>query len=513
MESGPLQGQCLPRIHAVGEIAGLEPGPARERTLQVADHDRGPSQERPYELEHVLRTVLRDHASGSAAEHRIARGDDRERRLSQGTQPSSELASGEQVFALRNILRLDVSRQVRARGCEVGDRARFVVAASEDACPSIRPGWTAVPPGRFGGGRHRRHLRRVGWMDPATPEGCKNEIVVSPGVEHLVGAEQDRKRCSEAGPRATQALHRRRTLWADLAAEQDQGLEREPVTRARSVFAERLQARAQFPQGGCPDRPVGVGIGPAGDVERVHADRGGQAAAVDLLVVVAVVPGPDVRRLQHGRRPIVAEALVELRLRVALPSGRAQRIGAEVGRMARQMVPVLVVKGARVVRSDVPVATSAHFDQRAVLDELPARAEMDLAILRDGVEFGDSVAPCRQPVVATLERHPAIESQDAVAGPVGAARRRVVGVDHGHHPGQGRSSRLAQELVDISSHAIEVVVRMDLPEPRRRDVALAVLFASQRVLVDSRATAHGVEQEVALLVGSRIADRYRHHLS
>ncbi len=103
------------------------------------------------------------------------------------------------------------------------------------------------------------------------------------------------------------------------------------------------------------------------------AGRRSQASAVDFVVVVAAVPGPDVRRLEHGRRPVVAEPLVELRLRVVLSPGRAQRVGAEVGRVACEMVTVLVVERPCIVRGDVSVPAAARLDEGAVLEELPAR--------------------------------------------------------------------------------------------------------------------------------------------
>src|SRR5258707_8831477 len=136
-------------------------------------------------------------------------------------------------------------------------------------------------------------------MDPAAREALEDEVMAASSVECLVHAEEDSKRGSEAGSRATDTLHGDRRLPSDLAAEQDQGLERELVARARSVRAKLLHAGAQIPECRGPDRAVGVRIGFTGDIELVHAGRRSQASAVDFVVVVAAGPGPDVRRLEH----------------------------------------------------------------------------------------------------------------------------------------------------------------------------------------------------------------------
>ena len=85
-----------------------------------------------------------------------------------------------------------------------------------------------------------------------------------------------------------------------------------------------------------------------------------------LMFVMAAVPCPNMRRLQHGRRPVVAESLVECSLAVVLPVGRSQRIPAKIGSVARDVVAVFVINDPGIVRSIGAVTVSRSPDQRPV---------------------------------------------------------------------------------------------------------------------------------------------------
>src|SRR5262249_10548201 len=119
----------------------------------------------------------------------------------------------------------------------------------------------------------------------------------------------------------------------------------------------------------------------------------------------------------------------------------------------------------------------------------------------------------RQAIVPALERDPALRAQDAVARAVGARRPGSVRVHHGDDARQRTGAELAQEGVDVGGDPIEVEVGVDLAEARRLDVALAVLLAAQPELVDARAAAARLEQEIAVRVGPGVADRHRHELA
>src|ERR1700682_5045515 len=101
------------------------------------------------------------------------------------------------------------------------------------------------------------------------------------------------------------------------------------------------------------------------------------------LTVVPEMPGPNVRSAQHCRREVVAGTLVHCYLAVILSGWRAQGICPEVRRVAVEVVTVLVIKNAGVVRGVGTIRAARRLHQRSILKQISTRAKMDLPVGRN----------------------------------------------------------------------------------------------------------------------------------
>src|ERR1700704_4706919 len=101
---------------------------------------------------------------------------------------------------------------------------------------------------------------------------------------------------------------------------------------------------------------------------------------MELLFVMAVVPRPDVGRLQHCRRPVITGSLIYSSLTIILSVRAAQCVRPKVGCVSRDVVAVLVIQNTSVMRGVRAIATVGCLRQCAVLQQPPTRAEMDLPV-------------------------------------------------------------------------------------------------------------------------------------
>src|SRR5216684_642180 len=95
---------------------------------------------------------------------------------------------------------------------------------------------------------------------------------------------------------------------------------------------------------------------------------------------VGTVPRPDVRCLEQRRDPIVARALLDGVFAIALAIRTPQRVRREVGGVPGDVMAVLMIDDARIVRGIRPVSPPRRVDERAVLEQLPAGPEVNLAV-------------------------------------------------------------------------------------------------------------------------------------
>ena len=93
---------------------------------------------------------------------------------------------------------------------------------------------------------------------------------------------------------------------------------------------------------------------------------------------------------------------------------------------------VLVIDDAGVVRGVVAIPRSGGVEERAVLEHVASRAEVDLALGRDRIELAHAVPVARQAIVPALEGRPALLDPLAVPRSV-AHHRSVMSVDPRDH--------------------------------------------------------------------------------
>src|ERR1700680_255626 len=116
------------------------------------------------------------------------------------------------------------------------------------------------------------------------------------------------------------------------------------------------------------------------------------------LIVMPEMPGPNVGGAQHWRREVVARTLVNGYLAVILSGWRAQGICPEVRRVAGEVVAVLVIKNAGIVRSVGAIRTARRLHQRSILKQISTWAEMDLPVGRNWFALAQIVMLRGQPI-------------------------------------------------------------------------------------------------------------------
>src|SRR6202011_1518606 len=145
----------------------------------------------------------------------------------------------------------------------------------------------------------------------------------------------------------------------------------------------RSQTRSEVPESGAPDRAVGMRIGLWPAIEVAHCLPRRETPRMPLLRVVLAMRRPDVWRVERHGRHVIARAFVHRRLPIVLLQRIAERIRAEVGGVPGQVVDVLVVDDAGIVRSVGAVSRAGDFHQRAMVEELATWSEVDLAVYRE----------------------------------------------------------------------------------------------------------------------------------
>src|SRR5215468_2350739 len=131
------------------------------------------------------------------------------------------------------------------------------------------------------------------------------------------------------------------------------------------------------PKGGSKDRPICMWVCLWRGIEFTHRFVRYQAARMHVFVVVTLVPSPDMRRIQHRRRPVVADPLIQCGLAIVLPFGGAEPVRTKIGRMPGYMVSIFMINDARVMRGVRAISRSLELDERTRIQQLPSRAEMD----------------------------------------------------------------------------------------------------------------------------------------
>ena len=119
--------------------------------------------------------------------------------------------------------------------------------------------------------------------------------------------------------------------------------------------------------------------------------------------VMPVVPRPDVRSAEHGCCPVIADAFIHGRLAIILVVGRLQKIRPKIRAVPRDMMTIFVVNNSGIVGRISAIAFPGSFGERAVLPQLPARPEMNLALRRDRIILRNVILAAGQPVMAALE--------------------------------------------------------------------------------------------------------------
>src|ERR1700737_3366186 len=132
------------------------------------------------------------------------------------------------------------------------------------------------------------------------------------------------------------------------------------------------------------------------------------------FIIMTEVPGPNVWRTKHGRREVVASTLVNCYFAVILSVRRAQSICAEVRRVTREMMTVLVVQNAGIVRGVRAIRPTCGFYQCSMLEQISTWTEMDFPVWRNGFMLVQIVMLRRQPVVSALKGQPTITAPQAI---------------------------------------------------------------------------------------------------
>ena len=86
-----------------------------------------------------------------------------------------------------------------------------------------------------------------------------------------------------------------------------------------------------------------------------------------LDLIMAMMPRPNVRRAQHRGSPVVAGPLIHGSLSIILPMRFAPRIHAKVSGVSGNVMAILVIQDASIMRSVGPIAPPCRFDQRAMM--------------------------------------------------------------------------------------------------------------------------------------------------
>src|SRR5262249_10170634 len=141
-----------------------------------------------------------------------------------------------------------------------------------------------------------------------------------------------------------------------------------------------VQLVSQVPQAGGPNRAVSVGVGLWARIEIVHRLAGDETASMYFVLIVAPMPGPNIRSLEHHGLPVVARSFVECRLAIILALRRLQRVAAEIRRVPGNVVSILVVDNPRVVRGIRPIAVSGSPDQSADGQQFPSGAQVNFSV-------------------------------------------------------------------------------------------------------------------------------------
>src|SRR5438270_4035566 len=178
----------------------------------------------------------------------------------------------------------------------------------------------------------------------------------------------------------------------------------------------------------------------------------GKTARVNLLLIVAAMPGPDVRCTQYRSRPVVARPLVDGFLAVALLVRRAEGVGSHVRCVPHDVMAILVIENRAVVRCMAPVSASHRSGYRSVTMQLISRTQMDLTRGRERLELSWVIAPTGETIMSALHRYHAAtaRSEHAVAQAIPLSGGMMC-VHYSGYSRQGRSEEHTSELQSQSN--------------------------------------------------------------
>jgi hypothetical protein len=192
--------------------------------------------------------------------------------------------------------------------------------------------------------------------------------------------------------------------------------------------------------------------------------------------------------------------------------------------VAGEVVTVLVIKNAGIVRRVGPIRAARRFHQRSILKQISTWAKMDLPVGRNWFVLVQIVMLRGQPIVTALKGQPTIAALEAVPSAC-SFRDRMMSIHNGRDAWQRRRTQLTKQALDIRRNEVEMKVRIHLAEVRCLDVSPPKLRFRERNatfeelcweaggsipvdLIHPSASPSGLEYEITVRIRERIANRY-----
>src|SRR5216684_4450917 len=153
-----------------------------------------------------------------------------------------------------------------------------------------------------------------------------------------------------------------------------------------------------------------------------------------FVKIMTAVQNPNMRCTQHCGCPVVTGAFVHGSFAVVLLIRGTQVVCTKIRRMPGDVVSVFVINDSCIVRGVGTVAPARRYHKGAMLQQLPARPEVNLASGGNRIVLSHFIPPAGQAVVASLKRQPVVAASNAIAnvllfrsGMVGSYYRRDAG--------------------------------------------------------------------------------------
>ena len=101
---------------------------------------------------------------------------------------------------------------------------------------------------------------------------------------------------------------------------------------------------------------------------------------MSCLIVMSKVPSPDVWRVQHRCRPVIASSFVKRHLAIILPVWTEQIVRSEIRSVPGDVVTVFVIQDSGIVRSVGSIGAACSLHERTILHKISTRPKMNLAV-------------------------------------------------------------------------------------------------------------------------------------